>query len=332
MERLVKIGFIGCGNHASHNLYPSLRFAGCELLAVADLSQDRRQWCRNAFGARRAYAGGDELLASEREIEAVFVSGPPELHYDMALKAMERGLHVFVEKPPATTTDQTRLLRDASRRTGRFLAVGFMKRFGARYRQAMELASRPEFGRKTHLLLRYSHGARMSDLRAMLTGMSIHAIDLARHFMGDVRKVQVERGQIEGTGNYAVNLLFESGASGTVVMNSTLPGVMERLELSGDGAFLVVDNVARLEYYPRSEQIWSPPVKQVFEPNMPLQTIENYSLELQGYVGEVVAFISAIRTGMPPALGTIDDAYEAMRIIDVLERLVSGQAEIPAET
>jgi predicted dehydrogenase len=318
----VNIGFIGCGNHATLNVYPCLRFADCELIAVADLDERKRTLTARHYGAKKTYSDYQQML-EEAELDAVFVIGPPQLHYEAALAVLEHGLPVFVEKPPAPTLAQTLELREAARRAGTFIMVGFMKRFAQKYRAAMALTEQPEFGKKTHLFLRYSHPMRGEPL-PVLTLMSIHALDLMRHFMGEVERLHVERGTVPGTMNTNLLVEFTSGATGSIVLNNTLPGVLERVEITGEGAFLTVDEVTELAYYPPSPNGWRPPTRTVWSPNTALQTTENNSLDLQGYIGEVRAFIEAVRTGIPPEMATIDDGIAAMRLAECIARTPSG--------
>jgi len=313
---IARVGFIGCGTHANMNLYPSLRFAQCELVAAADLHEERRDRARRAHGADRVYADYRAMLDAE-ELDAVLVSGPPALHHEAALAAMETGLHVFVEKPPAETLEQAQEMLQVSRRTGRILMVGFMKRFAQKYAMAKEIAESDEFGRATHLLLRYSFNTGR-DRRGFLAGMGAHPFDLARYFMGDYRSLRPLWGESEDGLALSLNCTFSGGGIGTIVMNSEAPAVIERMELTGQGTMVVVDDIATLEYYPRAEQRWRPPLKEVRRPNMALQTAENTSLVLQGYAGEVCEFIDAVRQVRPPRTATIQDGVALMRVVELL--------------
>jgi len=337
----VRIGFIGCGTHATQNLYPSLRYADCELVAVADLYEERREHCKRAFGAARAYDDGERLLDAETDLDAVMVCGPAEVHHRFALAALERGLPVFTDKPPARTLDAAIEIRDAARAAGQPCMVGLMKRFAQKHVAARRLTEADEFGGLTHLLLRYSwsSGAPRASKRSAaerlhgtLTGMCIHAIDLATHFLGPVERVQVARGGPgEGVLNLAVNLLAATGATGTVIVSNSAAVVTERLELTGRNAHLVVDELAELSYYPPAEETWQPPFIVVRRPNFPLQTRENCSLHLQGYAGEVCEFVDAVRENRPPSAATIDDAVYTMRLLDAIERTPFGHTEIESD-
>jgi myo-inositol 2-dehydrogenase/D-chiro-inositol 1-dehydrogenase len=323
----VRVGFIGCGTHASMNLYPSLRFTPARLVAAADLHAERRERIARVYNVERVYDDYGKLLEAERDLDAVLVSGPPALHHAAAVAAMERGLHVFCEKPPSEDLAQAEEMLAVSERTGRICMVGFMKRFAQKYAMAKEISEREEFGRPSHLLLRYSFKTG-GQRRGFLAGMGSHPFDLARHFMGDYVRVHALWSGAGGGLTLTLSAEFAAGGTGVIVMTSLAPAVVERLELTGEGAMIVVDDVATLEYYPRVETVWQPAVKEVRRPNMALQTPENSGLFLQGYAGEVGAFIEAVRTGTPPPCATIADGVEMMRIVELLSDGESGVFEV----
>lgn len=320
----IRLGFVGCGNHATQNLYPCLRFADCSLAAACDQQEERRLYAKRHFGAERVYDDFEPMLDSE-ELDAVIVCGPPDLHEQAALASLKRGLPTLVEKPPASSGNAAKGMREAALVAGKPLMVAFMKRFAQKYALAREISHRPEFGQPRHLLLRYSYNIARTDPHGILYGMGIHAIDLMRFFMGDVAAVSVERDE---ACNFAANLRFRSGASGSLIMNRTAPGVTERLELTGEGQSVTVDEVANLTHYQAPEKAWTPFPGQHLRPNFPLQTRENDSHFLQGYAGEIIEFVSAVSEKRPPAHSTIDDAIAAMRVLDIMASIESGHQTV----
>jgi myo-inositol 2-dehydrogenase/D-chiro-inositol 1-dehydrogenase len=270
------------------------------------------------------------MFTREDKAKAALIVGPPELHEAATRAALERGLHVFVEKPPAPTLAATRDLRDLSRKADRICMVGFMKRCGRAYRMARERAAREDFGGVEHLFLRYSHGATMDNAHMLHAFMTVHAFDLMRSFMGDARRIHTATNLRHGACNLSLQYETAEGTLGTLIADTGLPGVLERLEITGRGAFLVVDNVARLEIYPRSPNPWAPPMAETHAPNFALQTIDNLSLELQGYTGEIRAFVHAVKTGDPSGGATIDDAVAAMTLVEAVARQPNGTTEFNA--
>jgi predicted dehydrogenase len=117
---LVGYGFISEKGHAPE--YQSLCSAGAvEIVAVADICQDRRQAAGRTFPGVRQYESHLDLLRNEREIDFVDIAAPPYAHAEIAYAALARGLHVLCEKPLAVNGRQARALAQHAERSGRVL-------------------------------------------------------------------------------------------------------------------------------------------------------------------------------------------------------------------
>lgn len=268
MSDKVRIAFVGCGGHATHSLYPQFhRIEEIDLVAVVDQQEALRARNQRRFGALRAYADVEEMLDNEQP-EGVCISGPPQMHYEVGLQVLRRGIPIFVEKPSAIDFQHAYDLAEAARKAGTFGVTAFMKRFATAYQKAKEITLREEFGPVSMVSVRYTHGAYPSiwgiEDRALacLIGNQCHAFDLARFFGGDVAEVYArlcDRG--EGRFCFAVTLQFESGAVGLLNSNATDdPGwnIRETLSVSGLLCSVDVEDMIRVDYRPR--QVWAPDV------------------------------------------------------------------------
>jgi predicted dehydrogenase len=117
-------GVIGAGSFSQRLLIPSLRDAGFGLSAVASANGLTANSAVERFGFQRA-TSPDELLASD-DLDVVCVASRHGSHAGYSVQALERGLHVFCEKPPALSDEELERLREAAR--GRVLQVGFNRR------------------------------------------------------------------------------------------------------------------------------------------------------------------------------------------------------------
>src|SRR5205823_1108594 len=115
-------------------------------------------------------------LEDERP-EAVFLvtgyrpDGRPT-YPELALQALAARAHVWMEKPPAATTDEIREVRAAAERAGRQVMVGLKKAFFPAIRKAKAISQTPEFGPVTSITARYPQSLpvqeRKGDPKAML--------------------------------------------------------------------------------------------------------------------------------------------------------------------
>jgi predicted dehydrogenase len=137
MSDKVRLGFIGAGWWATANHLPLLAARDdVELAAVCRLGRPELERVRDRFGFRFATEDYRELLA--QPLDGVVVASPHTLHYTHAKAALERGLHVMVEKPMAVRADEAWDLVGLAREKRRHLLVPY----GWNYKPFVEAAQR----------------------------------------------------------------------------------------------------------------------------------------------------------------------------------------------
>jgi predicted dehydrogenase len=106
----VRIGVIGAGWWATYAHIPAINaHPDAELVAVQNREKAKAEGIARDFGASHACVSLEELLVL-KELDAVIVSSTPNVHFIQAKAALERGLHVLIEKPMTFTVDEAREL------------------------------------------------------------------------------------------------------------------------------------------------------------------------------------------------------------------------------
>ncbi|HYY52824.1 MAG TPA: Gfo/Idh/MocA family oxidoreductase [Myxococcales bacterium] len=104
-------GFIsGKGHHPAYR-----QRSDVEIVAIADVCPARLEAARAAAPHARLYPDFRALLAKETQLDFIDVATPPHAHAEIALAALERGIHVLCEKPLTTSMAEARALVDAAR-------------------------------------------------------------------------------------------------------------------------------------------------------------------------------------------------------------------------
>lgn len=331
MTEKLKVGFIGCGNHATRNIYPALKSANIDLVATCDLDEEKARRNARQFGALRYYTDHRKMFEKEN-LEAVFIIINHKLHHELTIEALRKGFHVFVEKPPASSLKDAQEMEQVSKKSGKYVMVAFMERFATGFRIAKKITTDPKFGKVSIISSNWYSGPYPSSLD-YLRDFAIHHFDLFRYFVGDVERVYAEKCQIaQDKISLAVTLLFKNGAVGTMSLGSSRQWnkYNERVEITGDGHFFIVDNRSRLLYYPEEDWVklpkiineaWEPASGQAlyWEPNPTIPTTHNQTEYLNGYVGEVVYFAETILAGNQPS-PNISDGVAAMQLVDTVYR------------
>jgi predicted dehydrogenase len=127
-DQKLRIGIIGIGWYAGTYLIPNLRATGTvEIVAIARRNAERLALAQQELNVGEAYTDWHEML-EKSTLDAVVVCTPPNAHTEPALAALERGLHVFVEKPMALARADAQRMVKAATKTDRTLMVGYNAR------------------------------------------------------------------------------------------------------------------------------------------------------------------------------------------------------------
>ena len=130
MDRIVKVGIIGCGGIANGKHMPSLsKVPNVQMVAFCDIIPERAEKAKAKFGTpdAKTYTDYKELLA-DKEIEVVHVLTPNREHADITVDALYAGKHVMCEKPMAKTAADAKRMLDAAKATGKKLTIGYQHR------------------------------------------------------------------------------------------------------------------------------------------------------------------------------------------------------------
>ncbi|PZR94048.1 MAG: hypothetical protein DLM67_13080 [Candidatus Nephthysia bennettiae] len=304
----IPYAMIGCGLQATTVVSPSAERAGFRLSAVCDVNRARAERATLGHGDVRVYSEYQQLLR-ETDAEVIFVCGPPDLHHTAGLAVLESGRHLFTEKPPAWSSSDVAKMQDVAARAGRKVAVGLNKRHAPLYRHAMELLKSPPYGPPRVFRMSYSHWP-VAELRDHLFFFSVHAVDLCLQFMGPIEEIAIGRREFGGSRSLTVYAEHSSGSTSVLALDTTVAGLRERLDLSGDEWLISVDDVTSIQWAHGAMMSTSS-----WQPHFAVPGPSSDSYVLAGYVGEMAAFHRAISSDQEPEAGL--DA--ARRAIDVLE-------------
>lgn len=119
----LRVGIIGIGMFAVYCHVPQLRAAGrAEVVACARRNPERLKMAQAALHIERGYTDWRQMLAEEH-LDAVVVSTPHNAHVEPTLAALERGLHVLVDKPMALTSADAWTMVEAAEKANKVLMV-----------------------------------------------------------------------------------------------------------------------------------------------------------------------------------------------------------------
>ncbi len=196
---LVRLGFLGTGWIGRHRLEAIAKSGVAEIAAVADSSAAMLEQAIASAPACLRGSSLDELL--EANLDGVVIATPSALHAEQSVRALERGLAVFCQKPLGRNADEVRRVLDAARRADRLLGVDLCYRHVRGVEELRELVLGGELGEVFGVDLVF-HNAYGPDKpwfyqRALSGGgcvmdLGIHLVDLASWVLGFPRVERVE--------------------------------------------------------------------------------------------------------------------------------------------
>ena len=140
-ETELRVAVIGAGHLGKHHARLLAGVPGARLVAVVDIDLERATASASASGAR--------ALTDYRELfelaDAVTVAVPTELHHEIALPFLERGIAVLVEKPITRTVAEADALIAAAAASGATLGAGHTERHNPAVAAVLPLVSTPRF-------------------------------------------------------------------------------------------------------------------------------------------------------------------------------------------
>lgn len=251
----VRVGLIGAGNYARAMLLPHFKSAGAELQAIATASGVTARTVAEQFGFRYCVSGADEVLADE-DVNLIVIATRHDSHAELARRALERGCHVFVEKPLALNDEELESVLAAAAQADGELMVGYNRRFSTLARAAKGFFT----DRQAPLSINYRvNGGRIprghwaQDAReggGRIIGEVCHFIDFMHFITGSLTsRVYAEaiagrNQEITNEDSVFITLRFADGSNGSIAYLAEGDKAMpkERIEIFGAGKTFVIDD------------------------------------------------------------------------------------------
>ncbi len=337
-EGRLKVAVIGCGSHAERSIFPCFPYLAVDLVAVCDPQRARAEKVARHFNTPMLCNSLEEVIRMG-EAEAVLLAVGPRQHPDLACQALEAGLHVWLEKPPALTVRGVDRMIRAREASGKYVTVGLKKVFMPATARMQSTLEDGKFGPIRTLTGRYptevpDDGANVLQEERFTDwlGNGVHPLSLMVYLGGRPDSITTHRAP---NGGGFVILEYPSGAIGSLhlALGHGRSGPMERYEIVCEHGHMVLDNNTCLsiyrpgypfdytrghDYAAGGEDV----AALIYEPQHSLSTLDNKAIFLQGFVQEIEHFVYACLHQSPPTRGTLElaravmECYEASLLSD----------------
>ncbi|NNF33252.1 MAG: Gfo/Idh/MocA family oxidoreductase [Saprospiraceae bacterium] len=199
-EKHIAWGIIGCGDVAEVKSGPA--FQNCdqsELVAVMRRNGEKAKDFAERHKVPLWYDDASLLLKND-DINAVYVATPPSTHLEYALKSLEVGKDVYLEKPMVLNEDEALVLKEAVNQSKNKLVVAHYRRHLPMYLKVKELVDSNAIGQIEYVDIKYliEHDKNINSnwrIDPSVSGgglfhdLAPHQLDLMYYFFGDYKQV-----------------------------------------------------------------------------------------------------------------------------------------------
>jgi predicted dehydrogenase len=280
------------------------------------------------------------------EIDIVCICTPSGIHLDPAIKSIQAGKHVVVEKPLEVTLEKCDAIIEAADKAGVKTAVIFPSRFYESSKQIKKALDENRFGDLVlgDAYVKWSRseayynsaawrGTWELDGGGALMNQGIHSVDLLQWYMGPVESVQsvtanVKHKGIEVEDTVVSTLKFANGALGTLECSTAVfPGALKRIEIMGTAgtAILEESNLIKWQFEKETGEDESI-IKNMSTGSVSHGGVSNPAdISFAGHQRQLEDMIHSIETGKKPLIDGIDGRRSVEIVLAIYESARSGR-------
>ncbi|MCC6540910.1 MAG: Gfo/Idh/MocA family oxidoreductase [Flavobacteriales bacterium] len=326
MSAPIRIAVLGGGHLGRIHIQQLTQLPEWQVVGFHDPHPEKCAALEKEFGVP-AYANVGTLLD---KVEVLDIVTPTVTHASLATQALDRGLHLFIEKPVTETVAEADSLLALAERTGRMVQVGHVERFNPAFQAALPYLADPMFI-EAHRLAQFN--PRGTDVSVVLDLM-IHDIDLVLHVVkSPVVSIHASGVPVVSTTPDITNarIAFANGCVANLTASRISMKNMRKSRFFQHDAYIAVDLLDKSAEVVRMRTVTGEP--DPFAVTIDLgegKGIREISFEkpevspVNAIREELRAFAASIRSGTPPAV-PLKDGAEALRVAHaILEQIAKN--------
>lgn len=245
----LRVGVVGYGYWGPQLVRNLDRLPNAEVAYIADLSPERREKAGLEFPSAQLTNNLDEVLTSD--VDAVVIATPIRTHYALARTALERGKHVFVEKPLAASSAEAEELVALARQVGRVLMVGHTFMYNPAVEELRRLVQGGALGNLYYIdAVRVNLGLFQRDINVMWD-LAPHDLSILGYILGmHPEAVSAHGGAYVRPNVHDViylTLRYPTGLLAHIQVSWLNPSKVRRFTVVGDKQMAVYDDVEATE-------------------------------------------------------------------------------------
>jgi myo-inositol 2-dehydrogenase/D-chiro-inositol 1-dehydrogenase len=325
----LRFGLLGAGRIGAVHAKAVAATAGAELVAVADAIPKAAEAIAKSYAAEIRSV---DAIMNAKDVDAVLITTPTDLHADMIEQAARAGKAIFCEKPIDLSVDRVRRCLDVARAEKAALMIGFNRRFDPNFMEARARIDAGVIGEVEMVSITSRDPAPPPIAYVMRSGglfrdMTIHDFDMAAFLLGEdpvsvfaVASILVDPA-IGAAGDVDSASLVLTTKSGKIaqISNSRRAtyGYDQRIEVHGSKGLVSAENVrATTVEVADANGYRRDPLLNFF--------MTRYT---QAYANEIAAFIDALNAGRP-MVPSGEDGLKALLMADAAVKSLKERRQV----
>ena len=248
MNNKINIAQIGVGYWGPNLLRNLIANKSCEVKKVVDLSKERRHFVRDLYPSVRVSYRVEDII-NDADIEAVVIATPVATHIDLAMKCLEAGKHILVEKPMATNVKEVRQIGKLAEEKRLVAMVGHTFLFNAAVRYVKTLIESGELGDIRYIYSQRVNLGRIRNDVDALWNLAPHDISIIQYWLNEPEPIHVTRNGMDYVQNGIDDVVFMNiEYPGNIIANIHVswldPHKIRKMTIVGSEKMVVYDDLA----------------------------------------------------------------------------------------
>tara|TARA_R110002111_G_scaffold67236_4_gene109375 strand:+ start:9393 stop:11504 length:2112 start_codon:yes stop_codon:yes gene_type:complete len=245
------IGLVGSGNFTKMTLLPALKGTNANIKHIVSSGGVNGTALARKHNIAQSTTDYD-LVLNDKDVDLIMITTRHNLHANMVIKALDKGKHVFVEKPLALNHEELEAIEESYQKSNGTLMIGFNRRFSPHTQKIKSLVGDTPM----NIIATMNAGAIPPDVwvhdmkvgGGRIIGEACHYLDLMVYISGSKIKAvcmnALGENPTENTDNVSILVKMENGSTGVVnyFANGAKSYSKERLEVFSQEKTLIMDN------------------------------------------------------------------------------------------
>jgi len=318
----IAVGVIGAGYWGPNLIRNFFATSGCLVKRVVDLDMQKLTWVKKNYPGISVSKNSEDIF-NDTQIDAVVIATPPSTHFNLGSKALQKGKHLLLEKPMASSVAQAQKLIDIAQQKKRILMVDHTFLYTSAVQKIRELFTNKEIGRLKYFdSTRINLGLFQSDSN-VIWDLAPHDISIINHLV-DENPISIQTTGVSHLDNGIENIAYltmkyQSGLIAHFNCSWASPVKIRKILIGGDKKMVVYDDIEpseKVKVYDTGYKANKDKDRNRILVDYRIGDIYIPKLDGREALAKMAAdFIDSIKNDRPP----LSDMYTGLKVVKILE-------------